>query len=149
MILALSLSSRARDKCPRKKQSVASYRIMLGFGSECNSRELKFNNHVYLFLFYQRRNVQEINRQLLGTGHTWGWLRNTKAGSRCSAMIYTIYFQQSKNYPRKKPSVGNYKICLGFAVECNSRELKFNNNVYLFIFYESEQFPRNKQSVAN
>ena len=70
--------------------------------AECNSRELKFNNHVYLFIFYERRNAQEINRQLLGTGHTWGWLQNAKAGSRSSAMMYTSVFSSRVRIAQEK-----------------------------------------------
>ena len=60
--------------------------------AECNSRELKFNNYGYLFIFYERRNAQEINRQLLVSGHAWGWLRNAIAGSRRLEMMFTPLF---------------------------------------------------------
>ena len=35
-----------------------------------------------------------------------------------------VHFQLGENCPRKKPSVANYRKCLGLAVECNNRSTK-------------------------
>ena len=55
-----------------------------------------------LSLRISRINAQEINRQLLGTGHTWCWLRNANAGSRSSAMMYTTLFSSKVRITQEK-----------------------------------------------
>ena len=88
-----------------------------------------------LSLLSQGINAQEINRQLLVSGHAWGWLRIAITGSRKLVMMFAPFFsirvRITQAITRQLLITGQ---CLGFAVDCKSRKLKFKNDVYSFIF---------------
>ena len=71
----------------------------------------------------QETTAQEINSQLLITGHAWGWLQDAIAESLNSNMMFNSSFVSRGRNSQEM-----------LAAECKVRELKFSNHVSSFIF---------------